>query len=105
MALRPRFASFAFLVPHWYFLLFFVGTLLQDDCVLVWNVETGTTTKKIFGPHVCGDSIDVVGRTILTGSWRDDSQVRRYSRNIADWFGEYPHPRTEQREKTSSRIS
>ncbi|CAN0317356.1 unnamed protein product, partial [Scytosiphon promiscuus] len=41
-----------------------------DKCVHVWDVERETVVSTIFGPHVCGDAIGVIGRTIVTGSWR-----------------------------------
>lgn len=41
----------------------------------VWDIEKASTIRTVFGPHVCGNAVDVVGSTILTGSWRDDSQV------------------------------
>lgn len=31
--------------------------------------------RSIFGPHICGDSLDVVGKEVLTGSWRPDKQL------------------------------
>lgn len=52
------------------------GLVFQDNCVHVWDVEKASTTCTIFGPHICGDAVDVVGGLIVTGSWRDDSQVR-----------------------------
>lgn len=48
----------------------------QDNCVHVWDIGKATTIRTVFGPHICGDAVDVMGKTILTGSWRDDSQVR-----------------------------
>ena len=41
----------------------------------VWDVEKATVVQTIFGPHVCGDAVGVFGRTIVTGSWRDEAQV------------------------------
>ena len=31
--------------------------------------------RSIFGPHICGDSLDIVGKEVLTGSWRPDKQL------------------------------
>lgn len=28
-----------------------------------------------YGPHVCGESVDVCGNEILTGSWRPEDQL------------------------------
>ena len=32
--------------------------------------------RSIFGPHVCGDAMDVLDGTLLTGSWRPDDQLQ-----------------------------
>ncbi|CAN0390114.1 unnamed protein product, partial [Hapterophycus canaliculatus] len=48
-----------------------------DKCVHVWDVEKATVVSTVFGPHVCGDAIGVVDRSIVTGSWRDESQASR----------------------------
>ncbi|CAN0483095.1 unnamed protein product, partial [Scytosiphon promiscuus] len=47
-----------------------------DNCVHVWDVGKASTTRTVFGPHICGDAVDVAGEMIVTGSWRDDSQVK-----------------------------
>ena len=31
--------------------------------------------RSIFGPHICGDALDVAGKEVLTGSWRPDKQL------------------------------
>lgn len=41
----------------------------------MWDVEKATTVTTVFGPHICGDAVGVFGGTIVTGSWRDESQV------------------------------
>lgn len=50
-----------------------------DNTVQVWDIRAGHSVRSIFGPHVAGDSVDVVGDTVLTGSWRPEKclQVRR----------------------------
>lgn len=47
----------------------------KDNCVHVWDIAKACTVRTVFGPHICGDAVDVMGTTILTGSWRDESQV------------------------------
>lgn len=33
--------------------------------------------RRIFGPHICGDAIDVdINNTLLTGSWRSEEQLQ-----------------------------
>lgn len=49
-----------------------------DNTVQFWDVRCGHAVRAIYGPHVCGDSVDVSedGLTILTGSWRIDRQLQ-----------------------------
>ncbi|CAM9619385.1 unnamed protein product [Ectocarpus sp. 4 AP-2014] len=49
-----------------------------DNCVQVWDVKEATTVTTVFGPHICGDAVGVFGRTIVTGSWRDESQLEAW---------------------------
>lgn len=55
-----------------------------DNTVILWDVRTGSSVGSLFGPHVCGDSLDMHGHMILTGSWRPEKQLQlwdvRYAR-------------------------
>ena len=70
------------------FFLLFVGLLLfvvlccfccfcvsgWDNTIQFWDVRTGYSSRSIFGPHLCGDALDVqpvTGAEILTGSWTE----------------------------------
>jgi WD40 repeat protein len=35
--------------------------------------------RSFYGPHICGDSLDIVGNEVLTGSWRPDKQLEVWS--------------------------
>ncbi|KAL5016007.1 hypothetical protein ScPMuIL_005596 [Solemya velum] len=43
-----------------------------DDTVLYWDERTVHAVRRIHGPHICGDALDIDPETdhILTGSWR-----------------------------------
>lgn len=49
-----------------------------DNTVQFWDLRCGHAVRAIFGPHICGDAIDISqdGETILTGSWRVDKQLQ-----------------------------
>lgn len=49
-----------------------------DNTVQFWDAREGHAVRAIFGPHVCGDAVDIAedGDTILTGSWRADKQLQ-----------------------------
>lgn len=53
-----------------------------DDTVQFWDRRQKHATKRIFGPHICGESIDINPKdnTILTASWRrhDGIQIWDY---------------------------
>ncbi|EER17247.1 wd-repeat protein, putative [Perkinsus marinus ATCC 50983] len=49
-----------------------------DNTVQFWDIRKGHSVRSIFGPHICGDSVDITndGKRILTGSWRVDRQLQ-----------------------------
>ncbi|XP_038060838.1 WD repeat-containing protein 38-like [Patiria miniata] len=49
-----------------------------DDTVQFWDVRTEHSNRKICGPHVCGDAIDIdpYHNHIVTGSWRKDYNLQ-----------------------------
>lgn len=46
-----------------------------DNTIQIWDVRQGCAVRSIYGPHICGDSLDIVGNEILSGSWRPESQL------------------------------
>ena len=46
-----------------------------DNTVQIWDVREEKSVQNFYGPHICGDAIDVYGNTILTGSWRPENQL------------------------------
>eukprot|EP00931_Biecheleriopsis_adriatica_P117271 TRINITY_DN92803_c0_g1_i1.p1 TRINITY_DN92803_c0_g1~~TRINITY_DN92803_c0_g1_i1.p1 ORF type:complete len:361 (+),score=63.88 TRINITY_DN92803_c0_g1_i1:35-1084(+) len=44
-----------------------------DNTVQFWDLRVGHAVRAIFGPHICGDALDLSsdGKRLLTGSWRD----------------------------------
>ncbi|EDO44597.1 predicted protein [Nematostella vectensis] len=51
-----------------------------DDTVQYWDtrVDAKHSIRKIFGPHICGDALDIhpMNFNILTGSWRKDDTLQ-----------------------------
>ncbi len=49
-----------------------------DNTVQIWDLRVEGAVRNIFGPHICGDSMDIDcdGQEILTGSWRPDNQLQ-----------------------------
>ena len=46
-----------------------------DNTVQIWDLRIGQAVRSLFGPHICGDAVDVFGDDILTGSWRPDNTL------------------------------
>lgn len=48
-----------------------------DNTMQVYDIREKGPVASIFGPHVCGDAIDVRndGYTVLTGSYRQDDAL------------------------------
>ena len=49
-----------------------------DKTVQVWDLRSGQAARSFFGPHICGDSLDICGNEVLTGSWRPEHQLELY---------------------------
>ncbi|CAM9640429.1 unnamed protein product [Chrysoparadoxa australica] len=50
-----------------------------DSCVYVWDILKEQTIMNIFGPHVCGDALDITEHRILTGSWRNSDRLQLWN--------------------------
>mmetsp|Transcript_6833 Transcript_6833/g.6137 ORF Transcript_6833/g.6137 Transcript_6833/m.6137 type:complete len:352 (+) Transcript_6833:34-1089(+) len=46
-----------------------------DNTVQIWDLRVGESVKSFYGPHICGDSLDIFENDIVTGSWRPDKQL------------------------------
>jgi len=49
-----------------------------DNTVQIWDLRAGHSVRSIFGPHVAGDSVDVAGQVVLTGSWRPEKCLQTW---------------------------
>lgn len=48
-----------------------------DNTIQIWDKRQEHAVRRIYGPHICGDAIDIDrnGR-VLTGSWRQENQLQ-----------------------------
>lgn len=65
-----------------------------DNTVLLWDLRKSEPIDSVYGPHICGDSIDIREDRILVGSYSNeenlyviDMRTMETIKNI-DWFGE-----------------
>ena len=43
----------------------------------MWDLRVGHSVRSIYGPHICGDALDVNAQGhILTGSWRPEQALQ-----------------------------
>ena len=47
-----------------------------DNTIQFYDVRTNSVTASIYGPHICGDSIDFKENQLLTGSWGTENQIQ-----------------------------
>ncbi|XP_013405486.1 WD repeat-containing protein 38 [Lingula anatina] len=54
-----------------------------DDTVQFWDLRQKGSTRSLFGPHICGDALDIdpVHNHILTGSWRKENTLQIWDFN------------------------
>lgn len=46
-----------------------------DNTVQFWDIRQGSAVRSLYGPHICGDALDIVKNEVVTGSWRPDNQL------------------------------
>lgn len=47
-----------------------------DNTVQIWDLRINQPCASMYGPHICGDAVDVSGNEVLTGSWRQSKQLQ-----------------------------
>ncbi|KAJ3107189.1 hypothetical protein HDU97_004609 [Phlyctochytrium planicorne] len=52
-----------------------------DNTLQMWDLRVGHSIRSIYGPHICGDSLDIddTGERILTGSYARENQLQIWS--------------------------
>jgi COMPASS component SWD3 len=61
-----------------------------DNTVQIWDIRTGYSVRSFYGPHICGDSIDIVGNDIVTGSWRPKNQLEIWDYGTCEKITDIP---------------
>ena len=47
-----------------------------DNTIQVWDLRTEHAVRALFGAHICGDAVDLHVHTLVSGSWRPESQLQ-----------------------------
>jgi COMPASS component SWD3 len=61
-----------------------------DNTVQIWDIRVGHAVRSIYGPHVCGDSVDLHRNEIVTGSWRPQHQLEVWDYGSGQKITEIP---------------
>jgi len=68
-----------------------------DDTVQFWDRREGRSNRKIFGPHICGQAIDIdpIENTVLTASWRRQESLQLWDYRETKLLKTYPSVQTD----------
>lgn len=55
---------------------YLIATGGWDESLILWDIRTPHKANFIYGPLICGDSMDIRGNDLLTGSWRESKQLQ-----------------------------
>jgi WD40 repeat protein len=58
-----------------------------DNTLKLFDIREKKFVGSLYGPHICGDSLDIKGNKILTGSWATENQIQLFDlRNYKPLF-------------------
>lgn len=63
-----------------------------DNTVQLWDVRSQSAVLSIYGPHICGDALDMAGNYILSGSWRHEEQLQLWDIRTSQLVCTFPWP-------------
>eukprot|EP00899_Mesostigma_viride_P013180 jgi/Mesvir1/21863/Mv04240-RA.1 len=66
-----------------------------DNTIQIWDTRVGYSVRSIFGPHICGDALDVRGNTVLTGSWRREDPLQLWDYATGKLVQNIPFPQVD----------
>lgn len=49
-----------------------------DGTLQFWDMRQNESIRSIFGPYICGESLDAIGNRIVAGSYRTKGQISMY---------------------------
>ena len=63
-----------------------------DQSILLWDLRAEKPVRSMFGPSICGDSLDVNSKYVLTGSYRMDKQLQLWDLGSGEVVCDYHWP-------------
>lgn len=66
-----------------------------DNTVQFWDIRGRHAFRKLYGPHICGDALDIdpAHNHILTGSWRTETPLQIWDFGSGEKIKDVPHDR------------
>eukprot|EP00743_Colponemidia_sp_Colp-15_P002144 GILK01002326.1.p1 GENE.GILK01002326.1~~GILK01002326.1.p1 ORF type:complete len:393 (+),score=63.42 GILK01002326.1:66-1181(+) len=55
-----------------------------DNTIQIWDIRMQHAVRSIYGPHICGDSVDIQNDVVLSGSWRPEEQLQLWDYRSGD---------------------
>jgi len=46
-----------------------------DNTLQIYDIRERSIVSSVYGPHICGDALDIKGNKILTASWSAENQI------------------------------
>lgn len=72
-----------------------------DNTVQIWDIRSGHSERSIYGPHICGDALDIdANDVILTGSWRPENPLQLWDYGSGALIENLPWKQEPEREPT-----
>jgi WD40 repeat protein len=65
-----------------------------DNTIQMWDLRTEGSVRSIFGPHICGDSVDISGNDVVSGSWRPSEQLQLWDYRSGELIANVPWQQT-----------
>ena len=61
-----------------------------DKNIKVWDIRQPSPIRSIYGPFICGDSVDLHDGYLLTGSYKDSKQLQLWDFNSCEPIEDIP---------------
>ena len=62
-----------------------------DNTVHFWDLRAGESVGSLYGPHVCGDALDVRGSEVLTGAYKPTKQLQLWDVRTRELISTVPY--------------
>lgn len=61
-----------------------------DNTIQMWDLRTEGSVRSIYGPFIAGDSVDISGNEVVSGSYRATEQLQLWDYRTGDLISTVP---------------